>query len=170
MNQSRREFLTALSTSALALGVPGSVFGLLTSGQASAATSTKKGVVNLEDLSQKSFEDLLHTKFKVSGEGAADVAMELAEVKANGHDPAMESFSVTFLGPKAPALPQKIYHFEHAKAGSFDLFIVPVGQTETGMHYEAVFNRFKDKRKVSPPVKTAKNDKDLTSPAKKATS
>ena len=48
-------------------------------------------------------------------------------------------FSIVFLGPREPILPQRIYRFEHDVLGAFDLFIVPIGPNDAGMQYEAVF-------------------------------
>jgi hypothetical protein len=36
-----------------------------------------------------------------------------------------------------------VYGVEHDRLGTFDLFLVPVGADETGVSYEAVFNRLK---------------------------
>jgi hypothetical protein len=52
---------------------------------------------------------------------------------------ARRSFSLVFYGPPHPVLPQRIYRFEHATLGSFDLFIVPIGPEGEAMQYEAVF-------------------------------
>ncbi len=48
-------------------------------------------------------------------------------------------FALVFRGPLEPALPQRIYRFEHEGLGEFELFIVPTGPDESGMQYEAVF-------------------------------
>jgi hypothetical protein len=48
-------------------------------------------------------------------------------------------FTLTFVGPLQPVLPQRIYHMEHAAVGEFALFLVPVGPSAQGMQYEAVF-------------------------------
>ncbi len=49
-------------------------------------------------------------------------------------------FSLLFLGPPTFVLPQAIYHFDHDDIGTFDMFIVPIGQSAEGVSYEAVFS------------------------------
>jgi Domain of unknown function (DUF6916) len=56
---------------------------------------------------------------------------------AESHEP---SFSLEFLGPIDPVLPQAIYHFSHDVLGAHDIFIVPIGRDAEGTRYEAVFN------------------------------
>ena len=48
-------------------------------------------------------------------------------------------FSVVFLGPRDPVLPQRIYRLEHDELGTLDLFLVPIGRDDAGVRYEAVF-------------------------------
>ncbi len=48
-------------------------------------------------------------------------------------------FSVVFLGPRDPVLPQRIYRLEHEELGALDLFLVPIGRDAAGVRYEAVF-------------------------------
>ena len=56
--------------------------------------------------------------------------------------PRAEPFSAYFLGPRSPALPQRIYTVDHDQLGTLDLFLVPLGPDPKtgGMLYEAVFN------------------------------
>lgn len=49
-------------------------------------------------------------------------------------------FSVLFLGPRWPVLPQRIYRLEHHALGALELFLVPIRRDESGVTYEAVFN------------------------------
>lgn len=52
-----------------------------------------------------------------------------------------EPFSLLFLGPREPVLPQRIYPLEHAELGRIDIFLVPVGPNAEGaMQYEAIFS------------------------------
>lgn len=52
---------------------------------------------------------------------------------------ARQPFTLHFLGPVEPWLPQSMYHLEHAVIGDIDLFLVPLGPTASGMRYESVF-------------------------------
>jgi hypothetical protein len=57
------------------------------------------------------------------------------------HAPRPEPFSLEFVGPAAPLLPQAIYPLEHPDMGDVDLFLVPLGPGPGGgVRYEAVFN------------------------------
>jgi hypothetical protein len=73
------------------------------------------------------------------------VAVELLEVDdtdgRSGELPQQSraAFSIVFLGPREPVLPQRIYRLEHAELGTFDLFLVPIGRDDAGVRYEAVF-------------------------------
>jgi hypothetical protein len=49
-------------------------------------------------------------------------------------------FSLVFLGPSEPVLPQAIYRFEHPELGAFEIFVVPIGRDESGVRYQAVFS------------------------------
>jgi hypothetical protein len=48
------------------------------------------------------------------------------------------SFRLEFLGPLQPILPQAIYAV-HGGGRRHEIFIVPIGQDQSGVHYEAVF-------------------------------
>ena len=48
-------------------------------------------------------------------------------------------FSLVFLGPPTPILPQQIYRLTHQTIGTFELFLVPIGRTQPGIRYEAIF-------------------------------
>jgi hypothetical protein len=50
------------------------------------------------------------------------------------------SFALELIGPANPLLPQRAYTLHHDAAGSFDLFLVPIGPAAHGMRYEAIFN------------------------------
>ena len=72
------------------------------------------------------------------------VILELKEVSVAGPrapGPAgRPGFTLVFEGPPAPVLPQRIYRLEHPAWEGLDLFLVPVGASEVGICYEAVFN------------------------------
>jgi hypothetical protein len=99
-------------------------------------------------LTEREFTQHLHTKFRFKLD-PEDVELELVEVKryeGGNHDQeAMESFSIFFNGPPNPLLAQQTYSVEHARMGTFDLFIVPIARQPDGYHYEAVFNYFKQR-------------------------
>ena len=53
-------------------------------------------------------------------------------------------FALVFRGPAEPVLRQQTVELQHPTLGAVALFLVPVKQTETDTHYEAVFNRSPD--------------------------
>jgi hypothetical protein len=89
----------------------------------------------LEDLTLATFADRLGETFRV-GEGSDTLELELAEASAGigGQGAGRAPFSIVFRGPLVPVLPQQIYRFDHQELGPFDLFIVPIGPAETGIH------------------------------------
>jgi hypothetical protein len=87
------------------------------------------------------FADNLSTRFKLIYEPDQALEVELIELREGRASPRQEVFSITFRGPGEELLPQGLYPFEHDAIGPFDLFIVPIGQDEQGIYYEAVFNR-----------------------------
>jgi hypothetical protein len=50
------------------------------------------------------------------------------------------AFSLTFDSSQPDVREQQIFALEHPELGQFDLFLVPLAQTETGFTYEAVIN------------------------------
>ena len=95
----------------------------------------------LEDFTLETFSGRLGETFRV-GEGADAFDLELVEAIAGiarPHAGGRVPFSLVFHGPLEPVLPQRIYPFEHAELGTFDLFIVPLGPDDGHMQYEAVF-------------------------------
>ena len=49
-------------------------------------------------------------------------------------------FSLVFLGPLAPILPQQTWDLAHPALGTHGIFLVPIGPGQGRMRYEAVFN------------------------------
>jgi hypothetical protein len=93
----------------------------------------------------EAFSRYLNTKFWLCDGDAARMEVELVKVSEFVASAGQEGFSVEFLGPLDTRAKQGTYKFEHADMGTFDLFIVPIGQIQDGIIYEAVFNRFSKK-------------------------
>ena len=87
------------------------------------------------------FEEHLNTKFWLFDERQEPQPMDLIELTNGESSARQERFSLRFRGDRSRILPQKIYPMKHDSIGAFDLFLVPIGQDETGTFYEAVFNR-----------------------------
>lgn len=98
-------------------------------------------------LTEAEFSKHVNTKFRIAGEQPLDLELETVKgYLGKAHEQqGMERFSAFFRGPREPLLRQAVYNLEHEGMGSFELFLVPIGQDEQGSRYEAVFNYFKPK-------------------------
>jgi hypothetical protein len=98
----------------------------------------------LQDLTPASFEAHLGSPFHIHYGGTAPLEAILQGVRRHEPHPGPRAhpFSVFFLCPRQPVLPQAIYRLEHEAMGTLELFLVPVGPDPKagGMLYEAVFN------------------------------
>lgn len=84
------------------------------------------------------FEPLVGSRFALRLDGGAYLPARLVEARA-GAPAGNRSFSLMFQAPAEPVLPQRIYRLEHPQVDAIDLFLVPVGRSAAGLHYEAVF-------------------------------
>lgn len=102
-------------------------------------------LVSLEQLSHALLSGLAGTSLRVwiDSEHSLELQLRTATpaktVAANGLQ--YEQFTLVFAGPADRLLPQRIYLFEAPSIGQFEMFIVPVGLDQTGVQYEATFNR-----------------------------
>lgn len=95
----------------------------------------------MSQLSVDDFTALVNTAFTVK-HGASSYTLSLVEVDSRAaRGPGERApFSLLFLGPAEPVLPQAMYEFEHRAHAPMTLFIVPVGPQDGQMRYEAVFS------------------------------
>jgi hypothetical protein len=99
----------------------------------------------LDRLTADSFAPHEGTDFQVDGDDGG-LTLRLAEItrySVQSHAPRTEPFSLLFVGPPAPVLPQRIHALDHPELGRLELFLVPLGPepgTDGGMRYEAAFN------------------------------
>lgn len=95
----------------------------------------------IESFTCSTFRPLVGDVFRLEAEGGS-VDLELREAYEAGPQTAAGRrvpFSIEFLGPPEPVLPQRIYALTHPELDSFDLFLVPLGPDGGRMRYEAVF-------------------------------
>jgi hypothetical protein len=104
--------------------------------------------MNLGEITLETAQPLLGTLFQVTTEDGNTVELKLIEATpfelpkrpARGSkQPKRLPFSLYFLGPREPMLPQNMYDFRGAAAELPNLFIVPIGRDDEGTEYEAVF-------------------------------
>jgi hypothetical protein len=89
----------------------------------------------------------LNTRFRISEKDGAEIEAELVQVD-HWESAELETLSVLFLGPKTPVLSHDTLTVTHPELGEHALFMGPVAPPGAeGIHYEAVFNRFKEKTK-----------------------
>ena len=102
----------------------------------------------LEQFTLETFNPCVGEAFRLHVQGAVPLTLVLervTEIPGSGWRPGdsterRQPFSLSFLGPPEVVLPQAIYRFEHEAIGTFEMFIVPVGRTASGVSYEAVFS------------------------------
>jgi len=78
------------------------------------------------------FQRLVGTGFLLRLDGETNFEVELSQLKDSSSPP---------WEPAAAPAEQRIYVLEQEAIGAFEIFLVPVGRTEAGLQYEAVFNR-----------------------------
>lgn len=99
-----------------------------------AYTGERAGVRAMSPFTAATFLPLVGDSFRLTRDGGPPLDLVLVEVT-----PGPSSFSIVFVGPATQRLAQRTYRVEHERLGAFDLFLVPIGITEAGLRYEAVF-------------------------------
>jgi len=90
-------------------------------------------------LTAADFEPIKGGDFILAAAGG-ELALKLAEVRRLGT--ALReggAFSLLFVTPPGPFLPQAIYPISHPALGTLELFIVPLGPKDGGNRYEVIF-------------------------------
>jgi hypothetical protein len=95
--------------------------------------------VDLGKLKLEDFSPHLDAVFELhSADGV--VPLKLAKTGADGQATREGgAFSLLFVGPAGPWLPQAIYPVKHPVLGTMEIFLVPTGPTQGGNGYNAVF-------------------------------
>ncbi len=80
----------------------------------------------LESFTIDAFAGRVGERFRLAADGAT-LEITLVECDRLGGDAlGRVPFSLVFLGPVEPVLPQRIYPLAHGELGDFDLFLVPI--------------------------------------------
>ncbi|HVG22434.1 MAG TPA: hypothetical protein VNI02_25570 [Blastocatellia bacterium] len=95
----------------------------------------------LNSLSLETFSALKNTDFNLYKGALKIVEVELVEAKALKPRRKLSAFSLVFKGPADLPLIQNTYKVRHKELKPFKLLVVPFKQDDSGMYYEAVFNR-----------------------------
>lgn len=106
--------------------------------------------MDLAELTLDAIRPMIGATFEVRHPDGRTLAMTLADAlpfeiharrSARGlSQPRRAPFSLYFLGPAAPVLPQAMYTFQHDRFSLGRVFIVPVSADAEAVEYEAVFN------------------------------
>ncbi len=93
------------------------------------------------------FTSCVGTNFRITfTDGVLDLTLSAVEPhgtrvpRPDGPDLRTEPFSLLFLGPPRPVLPQRTWDLTHPVLGTLAVFLVPIGPKDGRMRYEAVFN------------------------------
>jgi hypothetical protein len=99
-------------------------------------------IVSSTDLATLKIDDFAPHRDSVFDMQTADGVVPLKLVKV---DPAGASgreggaFSLLFVAPQGPWLPQAIYPIQHPALGTMEIFLVPIGPLPGGKGYQAIF-------------------------------
>ncbi len=100
----------------------------------------------LDKLSVSDFDGHLDVPFPTTRPDGESVDLRLIEAspfgRQEGGGTRREPFSLIFLGPEGPALPQQIHALAHPTLGPLEIFLVPIGpaRDRPGLRYQAIFN------------------------------
>ena len=93
----------------------------------------------LDKLQRSDFEDLDNKTFQIDFGDAGKATAVLESTKGFNVDSGdrREPFALFFRSAGPPI--QRIYPVTHEKLGTLEIFLVPIGENEDGLLYEAVF-------------------------------
>lgn len=96
--------------------------------------------MDLGALTLATFEPLVGDRFTVEATTPVAIEFVLESATATGERPGgRDPFSLVFLGPDEPLLPQAIYTLRHGELGVLEIFVVPIARDGDGVRYEAIF-------------------------------
>lgn len=97
----------------------------------------------LDSLHYDDFAKHLNTTFVADlGEGRT-VEMTLIDAEDKSPSPLHEQFVLNFRGAVEAPVRQGTYSLHHKDLGEGSLFLVPIARDESGLVYEAIFNRLR---------------------------
>ena len=97
-------------------------------------------MTDLGALTADDFEPLIGTPFRRIIDDDREARLQLVEVSRRGRQFAeRESFALLFRDPGEIGLAQAMHPLQHEALGELELFLVPVGWSDAGWEYEAVF-------------------------------
>ena len=100
------------------------------------------GIAMLEKLLVEDWQVRLHQDFTLQlGAGQRLVLCLTSVTPLSAHQGTYrrQPYSLEFRGPPQPLLAQGTYRLCHAAMGDLEIFLVPIGRSETAVGYEAIF-------------------------------
>jgi Domain of unknown function (DUF6916) len=97
---------------------------------------------DLAALTVEFFSERVGSTFQVEAPPTT-ISLQITAAAAWSHQPSdgrRQPFSVQFLGPAEPVLPQRIHRLASGTGEALELFLVPLGPSGDGTEYEAVFS------------------------------
>jgi len=101
-------------------------------------------------LEHSEFSKYLNSNFRIRIGEEQTVDAELVEITELMVSSRQERFAIVFRTSNDLFVGQGLWPMEHDQMGKFELFLVPVGRSEKGTSYEAVFNRLVDQSSKVP--------------------
>ena len=94
--------------------------------------------VDLASVAAADFQPHVRSLFRMESDGPLHLIL-ISVSERLGPGTRRQPFSILFLGPPDPVLPQRIYRLEHDVLGVLEIFLVPIRRDADGTTYEAVF-------------------------------
>ena len=98
----------------------------------------------LDTLHYEDFAPHLNTKFHAQIGQDRMIEVELIGVENRQPAPQHELFVLTFRAPRDAPVAQQLFQMSHHSLGQGIMFLVPIARDESGLVYEAVFNRSRE--------------------------
>lgn len=90
---------------------------------------------------KQEFSQQVDSFFRAFADGGDDVDLVLIKFTDLSPDETQENYSLVFRAPIDATQNQGIFRLSHDELGEMDIFLVPISRDESGLYFEAVFNR-----------------------------
>ena len=96
--------------------------------------------MDLKTATVADFEKLVGQSFSLTEVDDCQLQLDRVDSLEKQDESSRGPFALVFKGEHAEPLAQGTFELRHADVGELQIFIVPIGPTESGFLYEAVFN------------------------------
>jgi hypothetical protein len=107
------------------------------------ARATGAQAASTDPFTRSSFSPFVNSTFQVAdgGRQVPVVLSRIDDIFSTTPTTREDRFSLIFKGTNGPSLPQNTRRLAHTGRPTVDLFIVPVGKSDTGQTYQAIIHR-----------------------------